>query len=284
MISAQSLIDCFRLALSEKWGYIWGTSGEIWSVEKQRALEKTTDPDRAQGRMYGSRWIGRKVADCSGLFTWAFRRLGGTMYHGSNTMYLKWCADKGSLKAGKRTDGRPLKPGTAVFVWNGSSYSHVGLYVGGGTVIEAMGTIAGVTTTRVTMNKWSHWGELTGVDYAEAREEGNASRQTVRKGDKGEAVRACQQLLEKLGYSLGPCGADGDFGRATETAVRAFQAGRGLETDGICGPATWAALEKAAGSPGRYAVRITGLDKTQAAALQRNYPGSVILEEEGGEA
>lgn len=219
MISAQSLIDCFRLALSEKWGYIWGTSGEIWSVEKQRALEKTTDPDRAQGRMYGSRWIGRKVADCSGLFTWAFRRLGGTMYHGSNTMYLKWCADKGSLKAGKRTDGRPLKPGTAVFVWNGSTYSHVGLYVGGGTVIEAMGTIAGVTTTRVTMNKWSHWGELTGVDYAEAWEEGNSSRQTVRKGDKGEAVRACQQLLEKLGYSLGPCGADGDFGRATETAV-----------------------------------------------------------------
>ena len=118
MISAQSLIDCFRLALSEKWGYIWGTSGEIWSVEKQRALEKTTDPDRAQGRMYGNRWIGRKVADCSGLFTWAFRRLGGTMYHGSNTMYLKWCAAKGKLTNGHRTDGQTLKPGTAVFTYN----------------------------------------------------------------------------------------------------------------------------------------------------------------------
>ena len=110
MISAQSLIDCFRLALSEKWGYIWGTSGEIWSVEKQRALEKTTDPYRAQGRMYGSRWIGRKVADCSGLFTWAFRRLGGTMYHGSNTMYLKWCADKGSRLRLERQQLQPCGP------------------------------------------------------------------------------------------------------------------------------------------------------------------------------
>ena len=88
------------------------------------------------------------------------------MYHGSDTMYRKYCKEKGELKKGKRTDGAALKPGTAVFVWNGSRYSHVGLYIGDGTVIEAMGTVSGVTTTKVTAGKWTHWGMLAGVDYA----------------------------------------------------------------------------------------------------------------------
>ena len=165
MITTQELIAKFRQALEEKWGYIWGTAGVQWTAAKQKELEQTTDPDREQGRRYGKKWIGHRVADCSGLFSWAFRQLGGTMYHGSNTMYLKWCTDKGKLEKGKRTDGKTLKPGTAVFVWNGKTYSHVGLYIGDGTVIEAMGTCSGVTTTKVTANKWKYWGELNGVDY-----------------------------------------------------------------------------------------------------------------------
>jgi len=113
LISVSDLIALFRRALSEKWGYIWGTAGKQWTALKQENLEKTTDADRALGRAYGKKWIGHKVADCSGLFSWAFRQLGGTMYHGSNTMFLKWCAYKGELKAGQRTDRAALKPGTA---------------------------------------------------------------------------------------------------------------------------------------------------------------------------
>ena len=92
------------------------------------------------------------------------------MYHGSNTMYLKWCDNKGELKAGKRTDGATLRPGTAVFCWNGKTYSHVGLFIGGDTVIEAAGTKQGVITSKVTDTKWKNWGELTGVDYGAAPE------------------------------------------------------------------------------------------------------------------
>ena len=250
MIKTEALIAKFRQALDEHWGYIWGTAGEKWTAEKQKELEKTTDANRAQGRQYGSKWIGHRVADCSGLFSWAFKQLGGYMYHGSDTMYRKYCVNKGELSKGKRTDRGTLKPGTAVFVWNGSSYSHVGLYAGNGIVIEAMSTLKGVTTTKVTAGKWTHWGEVTGVDYAgdnaelrmQNAELNAENRLTIRRGSKGETVAEMQGVLERLGYDLGSCGVDGDFGRMTEKAVKAFQKDHGLKTDGICGPKTWKEL------------------------------------------
>ncbi len=296
MISTQQLTDRFRQALTEKWGYIWGTAGEQWTAAKQKELEKTTDADRAQGRAYGSKWIGHKVADCSGLFSWAFKQLGGYMYHGSDTMFRKYCVNKGELRKGKRTDCGTLKPGTAVFVWNGKKYSHVGLYSGGDTVIEAMGTINGVTTSKVTAGKWTHWGELVGVDYVNTDNsefiiqnselyESETVKQTLRKGSKGDAVRELQTMLLKLGYDLGPCGIDGDFGKATEAAVRSFQSDHRLAVDGICGKNTWAELEKSMNVISvkpievTYSVTIGGLDLTQAQALMRNYPGSVLKED-----
>ena len=171
MISTQALIDKFRQALEDDWGYIWGTAGELWTAAKQKELEKTTDENRAMGRKYGSRWIGHWVADCSGLFSWAFKQLGGYMYHGSDTMFRKYTTCSGELKNGKRTDGRELKPGTAVFTYNSSKkkYGHVGLYIGNGLVIEAEGTLKGVITSPVD-GKWTHWGELKGVDYGDAPE------------------------------------------------------------------------------------------------------------------
>ena len=318
VITAQALIEKFKQALSEKWGYIWGTAGENWTASKQKELEKATDPDRAQGRAYGSKWIGHKVADCSGLFSWACKQLGGYMYHGSDTMYRKYCANKGELNKGKRTDCGTLKPGTAVFVWNGKKYSHVGLFIGGDTVIEAMGTINGVTTSKVTAGKWTNWGELQGVDYSSAGNDTpsdviptgaadgversyTGSRRILRKGSKGASVTELQTMLLKLGYDLGPCGIDGDFGKATEAAVRSFQSDHRLVVDGIAGKNTWAELEKSAnqiagkpdsfgviptgaageveGSHITYCVTISGLDLTQAQALVRNYPGSMLKEE-----
>ena len=54
-----------------------------------------------------------------------------------------------------------------------------------------------------------------------------------------------QEYLLALSYDLGKWGADGDFGDATELAVKAFQKVSGITVDGKCGPVTVAALQKA---------------------------------------
>lgn len=167
-ILPNALIEKFQYALNIKVGYIWGKTWEMWSAAKQKqyAHDYANDPNRATSVQYGSKWDGHYVTDCSGLFAWAFKQLGGYMYHGSNTMYKSYCTAKGILKSGKRVDGKELKPGTAVFTGNESNKGHVGLYIGDGWVIEAQGTQAGVVKTKVSLSKWKYWGELKGVKYA----------------------------------------------------------------------------------------------------------------------
>lgn len=64
---------------------------------------------------------------------------------------------------------------------------------------------------------------------------------TLRRGATGFQVKRLQRLLERRGFD--PGAADGVFGPAAESAVRAAQAAHGLVVDGIVGPMTWHALE-----------------------------------------
>lgn len=61
-----------------------------------------------------------------------------------------------------------------------------------------------------------------------------SSEVTLRKGDRGRAVRRLQRRLR--------VSADGVFGPQTNRAVRRFQRRKGLTVDGIVGPMTRAAL------------------------------------------
>ena len=65
------------------------------------------------------------------------------------------------------------------------------------------------------------------------------SRLTFKSGCMGNGVRELQTGLNRLGNELS---VDGRFGPDTEQAVLAFQQEQGLETDGVVGPKTWAAL------------------------------------------
>jgi peptidoglycan hydrolase-like protein with peptidoglycan-binding domain len=73
-----------------------------------------------------------------------------------------------------------------------------------------------------------------------------AGQPTVQWGSQGDPVVELQARLTAVGYATG--GIDGQFGPVTDTAVRQFQADHWLESDGIVGPRTWAALDQVAGA------------------------------------
>ncbi len=62
------------------------------------------------------------------------------------------------------------------------------------------------------------------------------SAASLKVGSTGAEVRKMQNRLKELGYLKGS--ADGDFGAATEAAVKSFQAQNGLAVDGKAGTAT----------------------------------------------
>ena len=279
MIKAADLMAKFKYALGEKWGYIWGTSGQVWTQKDQN------NASREMTVKYGSKWIGRRVADCSGLFRWAYRQLGTDCPHGSNSIYKACCTNRGRLSGGRRSDGQELKPGAAVFTGTEGDHGHIGLYIGGGDVIEAAGTQQGVIKSKVSSSKWTYWGELAAVDYSGGADPAPAEPEkpaeampTIRKGSKGGAVKLLQEALLRMGYPLPKYGADGDFGNETLTALKAFQQDNGLNADGVCGPKTWEKLEEAKQMQ-LYTVTIPHLPKHEAEALVKNYKESKMMEE-----
>lgn len=72
----------------------------------------------------------------------------------------------------------------------------------------------------------------------------NVGLSVLKKGAKGEQVKAVQRMLYSMGYDLGTSKVDGDFGSKTDAAVRAYQKKKGLTVDGIVGQKTWLKLLK----------------------------------------
>lgn len=77
---------------------------------------------------------------------------------------------------------------------------------------------------------------------------------TLERDARGAQVAEVQRGLREGGYDPGP--ADGIFGPRTEAAVRAYQADRGIEVDGIVGRQTWGELGRTA--PTRPDVPVSG--------------------------
>lgn len=95
--------------------------------------------------------------------------------------------------------------------------------------------------------------EFFGVEKEELNEETEDKKgvftmemRNLKKDCKGEDVRALQILLMGRGYKMKSGKKtykdDGDFGTATENAVKAFQHDKGLKEDGIAGKDTMSAL------------------------------------------
>lgn len=117
--------------------------------------------------VWGSAVKGR--VDCSGAFVYAMKKYGLSIYHGSNTIWRSYLTTKGTIGAIE------LVPGMAVFKWREvgepakfehdgmDNFYHIGLYIGGGKVIEAKGTKYGVIVSSI--DGWSHAGKVKGIQY-----------------------------------------------------------------------------------------------------------------------
>lgn len=233
--------------------YWWGTFGQTASAALL-AQKRTQYPERYTADDFESQF-GQKVHDCVGLikgYRWcdtpdsepAYKSVQDVAVSG---LYMS-CPESGSI------DTMPDIPGVCVFM---RDMSHVGVYVGGGDVVEATGHARGVVKTKLAGRGWGLWGKPRWISYeaaatpaqpAQTATQATASALNVtglpllRYGDKGECVRSAQLLLIGRGYSCGRCGADGEIGQDTYNAIIAFQRASGLQQDGIIGAQTWARL------------------------------------------
>lgn len=258
-VKATTFAQKCEIAFNEKWGYIWASAGEIWTASKQAALERkyNSDPkkyaDYAQAAEYGSKWIGRRVTDCSGLPKKFLNDLGiKGIYHGSNSQFNKNCS-----KTGPITRGMKLPVGALIFTGTTvGQHNHVGVLTSETCVTEAKGTIAGVVHTPISNKKWTYWGLIKGVEYdfipgdemkpvstpaTTPAKKTVKVHTTLRRGARGPEVTELQTKLAKDGSTLE---IDGIFGVGTQSAVRSFQKKHNLTVDGIVGPKTWAELDK----------------------------------------
>lgn len=234
MIPIRKLVNVAQVALDEKWGYIWGKSGQVWTQANQ------DNATRDMTVRYGQKWVGKRVADCSGLFVYAFRECGGKIYHGSNTIWNDYLDPE---TRGPLAGVVKIRYGAAVFQNINGKRTHIGWYRGGGMVEEERGTQTGCILSPLAT--WDEYGELKDADYTgEVYETFDIQPlDTITKGAKGEMVKYLQNALIEEGYDVGKSGADGVFGTGTLSAVRAFQYDNGLTSDGKVGQKTWAKIK-----------------------------------------
>jgi peptidoglycan hydrolase-like protein with peptidoglycan-binding domain len=102
---------------------------------------------------------------------------------------------------------------------------------------------------------------LTALDVPSGR-----GHSILREGSRGGEVKELQNKLNAKGFNCGA--ADGIFGSKTDSAVRSFQRANGLVADGIVGPKTWAALNKAAPPPSSHPTLKQGASGPAVSELQ----------------
>ena len=251
------------------WPYIFGDRGQTCTPGQRRSVYNS-HPDQSglvskcqvlngsKSSCSGCKWYpdGKRVRsfDCRGFTYWILLQIYGWKLMGAGCT-TQW-NNKDNWKAqGEISDGIPQGVIVCVFYYKKDSkgrrtktLQHTGLYYNGET-IECSN---GVQYSKTLNKKWDVWGVPACVDQdvqvptpPDPKPEPTPSTHpTLRKGNKGEAVREMQEKLISHGEQLPKFGADGSFGDETLKALKNFQKKNGLAQDGICGPLTWAKLDE----------------------------------------
>lgn len=228
--------------------YWMGTYGQTATKALYDAQRKRSDIARYYTAPDFPSQFGKRVHDCVGLikgYRWSDSPTSPPKYVASQDVPVSGlyaqCSKKGSISS------MPDVPGTCVFM-----DGHVGVYIGGGQVIEARGHAYGVVQTRLANRGWTRWGQPSWLTYdttpgsgtnTDNSTEGKSVTITLKelaRGSTGTAVTKLQIMLKGLGYDCGVV--DGSFGAMTEAAVKSYQRAKGLVADGIAGAKTLTAL------------------------------------------
>lgn len=162
--NAADLVVYVTNAWNSGWGYVWGTYGQVLTPELlQYKLTQYPDGVGKHAAFIRANWLGRHTADCVGLikgYGWLSTDTMTIDYGthgmpdvGANEMYYS-ATRKGEIAT------MPDTPGLAVW-----KPGHIGVYIGNGEVIEAMGTKYGVVKTQLEGRGWMHWMEIPGIEY-----------------------------------------------------------------------------------------------------------------------
>lgn len=174
-ITTRNNLDLCRwaqMAYSNHWGYVWGTYGNILTRASLASLSETypTQVGASQFHDYiEANYIGRHCVDCAGLiksYMWYDFNSGKFIYGSNgfadgNTEYIYTHSPQtGPIST------LPDTPGIGVY-----HKGHVGIYIGNGIVIEAMGTTYGMQCRPVSEGSWTNWFVIPGLTYVDPEEE-----------------------------------------------------------------------------------------------------------------
>jgi cell wall-associated NlpC family hydrolase len=143
--------------------YWYGTFGQI-SNPSLLANKKRQYPAYYTASDFGKQ-MGVKVHDCIGLikgYMWCKDAEDTKPTYCSNN-YPDRSADKqyaDSKRKGDRISTLPEVEGVLVFM-----RGHVGVYIGGGYVIEARGHAYGVVKTKLERRPWKRWAYIDEIQY-----------------------------------------------------------------------------------------------------------------------
>ena len=160
------LVKWAQMAYDNKWGYVWGSHGNVLTANELKRFEKTFGSHVTDKEEYiKSHWLGRRTSDCVGLikgYGW-YDETSGTIKYGTNGMkdvtadgMFNAAVEKGPIST------MPDIPGIAV--WH---QGHIGVYIGNGYVIHAANTYDGVIKTPITSSGWTHWLKVPYINYIE---------------------------------------------------------------------------------------------------------------------
>lgn len=162
--NADDLVAYVTHARESGWGYVWGTFGQTLTESLlESKIRQYPDGVGSYESVIRSKWLGGRTADCVGLikgYGWLDTDSMSIRYGtngmpdiGADAMYRN-AAVKGPIGT------IPEIPGLAV--WKSG---HIGVYIGGGEVIEAMGTNYGVVKTQLTDRNWTAWLKIPYIQY-----------------------------------------------------------------------------------------------------------------------